>query len=449
MPVFKKSKNKKNFKKGFTLLELAIVLAVMTFLLSNLTLGLQAGLNVYRAKKNRERMDLIKQSINTYFSKNMRLPCPSNPFLDSKDANFGQENLYIKNIGQDVHSECWLQFSRQGIQDASGSQTPPLAIKTSGDQNPEYTVFGGVPVRELGLSSDMAFDIYGNTITYVVPSFITSYGRTNYMKESNSKFQAQNSIQYNKISHTGYTKYGEYIEKQSNSNNGVRWINNYALFTLPDQNSNDNITEYRIFYPFHMVMRDIEERIIFETEYNVGFVIISHGENGYGSWQKNGLIKDFPSNTTSLEKNNSYTGIIEKICPTKTNCDIKTIQNERYGLDFYTGTKKDQSDDVVIYDTVSNLIKQNGFEKLIYCNLTSINEATRLTHSEIVNSTSNEYIMGMSRPLNTTEAGIFIKHNDTFTYLNQTYLCMSMGNPNITGNGQQTNINNSNNTNNP
>lgn len=442
MTVIKETSCVKKLKNrsGFTLLELAVVLTVVTFLVSNLALGFHAGVNAYRLKKNRERIEIVKQAVNTYFAKNMRLPCPSNPFLDSKDTNFGQENLYRAVVNGEEHSECWLQLSRQGSQDVSGSNTPPVAIKTSGDINPEYALFGGVPVRELGLTPEMAFDMYGNAITYVVPSFMTMYSRSGYMKASNSVFTAQSNTTYHKIAEIGYARYGEYVEKISNSTGGIRWKDNYILFTIPDSNSGDNIDEYRVFYPFHMIIKDIESRSISDTEYNVAFVLVSHGENGYGSWQKGGLIKPFPENNTSLEKNNSYAGIIEKICPLKSNCDVKSI-NSPHGIEFFTGSKKDQSDDIVRYSTVSNLIKDNGLEKIVYCNLTSINEDTRLLHSELQTSTNNNYIMGMSRPNKTTAAGTFIKQNTTFSHNATKYICIPMGNIYNATDGQEVTVN--------
>ncbi len=127
---------------GFTLVELAVVLVILSLLLAfGVTIGKNATNSADRLS-TLERMALIKQSLDAYAARNGYLPCPADPALTPGSANFGLESRQI---------------------------VAPFGCNTVGGVFQASTVwYGALPVKNLGLDESFASDNWGNKLTYAV-----------------------------------------------------------------------------------------------------------------------------------------------------------------------------------------------------------------------------------------------------------------------------------------
>src|SRR6478735_1969862 len=76
--------------KGFTLIELSIVLVVVGIMLY---MGLSVGsiqLEAAKVKQTKDKLDKIEKAVQLYYETNGRLPCPANGTLAVTDASFGK-----------------------------------------------------------------------------------------------------------------------------------------------------------------------------------------------------------------------------------------------------------------------------------------------------------------------------------------------------------------------
>ena len=120
----------RNGTGGFTLLELAIVLAVLGLLLGGGSLLLQPMLDNNRRNETRARLKGIEDALTVFAAQNFDLPCPSNPALGPSATGNGAEGASCSSV----------------------------------------MAFGGVPWRALGLSEADVLDGWGRRISYAVTS---------------------------------------------------------------------------------------------------------------------------------------------------------------------------------------------------------------------------------------------------------------------------------------
>lgn len=76
---------------GFTLVEIAMVLFIVTLLLTGLVPTISSQLEQQRTNETRKQMDEIQQALLGYAIANGRLPCPAKPGLATGTANAGIE----------------------------------------------------------------------------------------------------------------------------------------------------------------------------------------------------------------------------------------------------------------------------------------------------------------------------------------------------------------------
>lgn len=131
----------RNGAGGFTLLELAIVLAVLGLLLGGGSLLLRPMLDNNRRTETKARLKGIEDALTVYAAQNFDLPCPSNPALGPSSSANGAEGSACASVME----------------------------------------FGGVPWRALGLSETDVLDGWGRRISYAVTSnlAVTSGGPLN------------------------------------------------------------------------------------------------------------------------------------------------------------------------------------------------------------------------------------------------------------------------------
>lgn len=130
---------------GFTLIEIAVVIVVLSLLLAMIAGIATAMLGQQRREATRQRLAGIDTAIALYVSQNKRLPCPADGRLPSDDSN-------------------------AGIERPVGGGTCETLTGT-----PNSQTHGVVPWRTLGLAEPDATDGWGNRLTYrVAPELVAA-----------------------------------------------------------------------------------------------------------------------------------------------------------------------------------------------------------------------------------------------------------------------------------
>ena len=131
---------------GFTLVEMAIVLVILGFVLAALLLPLQAQRNQLFQTQTENTLEIAKKALLGYAQSNGRLPCPATALNNTDAGSLGQENPLggTRNI------------------------TPPVAV-------PNCSTYAGyLPAVTLGLQptdgSGFAIDAWNNRIRYAITS---------------------------------------------------------------------------------------------------------------------------------------------------------------------------------------------------------------------------------------------------------------------------------------
>ncbi len=114
---------------GFSLLEMAIVLAIVGLLMAGLLPSLSAQIEQQRRNETRKQMDEIKDALIGYTIANGHLPCPAQS-LDPNNANYGLEK---STCASDVATEGGLPWKTLGV-----SETDAWGSKRSSASDPGY-----------------------------------------------------------------------------------------------------------------------------------------------------------------------------------------------------------------------------------------------------------------------------------------------------------------------
>lgn len=133
-------------REGFSLVEISVVLVVVATMLAGVLPAITESQKSNAADETAERMEQVKQALLTYRAANSRVPCPSDISLGVNTANFGKE----------------------GATQGTCTGGTPAANFSSGN-----VVGGGVPVKELGLPDEYAFDGWGRRMVYHVDKRLT------------------------------------------------------------------------------------------------------------------------------------------------------------------------------------------------------------------------------------------------------------------------------------
>ncbi len=140
--------------RGFTLTELAIVLAIVAFLLGGLLYTLSAQTDQRNFEETRRRLDLARELILSFAVVNGRLPCPARSVATAAPVTVAGDEVVTTATG------C----IGDGVTDNYGG--------TSGG-----VTLGLLPARAIGFqqvdSSGFAIDAWGNRIRYAVAKTIT------------------------------------------------------------------------------------------------------------------------------------------------------------------------------------------------------------------------------------------------------------------------------------
>ena len=146
-------------RRGFTLLELSIVLTLIGIIISMGLVTFTGSLQASQYNKTVERMDNIEKALLNYATASNRIPCPSDLTLTATgSANYGME------AGSGAGSAIGVAT---GVCTGAG-MLPQANFKASSG-----TVEGGVPTRALQLPDDYMYDGWGRKFRYAVDPTIT------------------------------------------------------------------------------------------------------------------------------------------------------------------------------------------------------------------------------------------------------------------------------------
>ncbi len=126
--------------RGFTLIEIAVVLFIGALLISGVVQYVTAQITSARLAATRGKQDAIKSALVNFIARNNRLPCPAVATIANGAANNGVEAPTPRTCTGTVIS---------GV--------APLDVAT-----------GTIPWVSLGLSNEVSLDAYGNRFTYQV-----------------------------------------------------------------------------------------------------------------------------------------------------------------------------------------------------------------------------------------------------------------------------------------
>ncbi len=143
--------------KGFTLIELSIVMIIAGVLLTLLGGALTSFFKQSRINQTETRMAAIETAMDNFLSLNNRLPCPASPTAAPGAAAFNVEV---------TTTNCNSNATISGAISVVGRSASRVRI-------------GTVPVRSLNLPDEFAVDGWGNRFTYAVTQVLATNGLYN------------------------------------------------------------------------------------------------------------------------------------------------------------------------------------------------------------------------------------------------------------------------------
>lgn len=129
--------------QGYTLMELALVLAILGVILAGGLALYQQRSEAIKKEKTQQKLAIIDQALKDFFASNRFLPCPANANTVEAGGGFGVAVAY--------------------------NPATHLCPNPQADPNDAK---GMVPVRTLGLADDLAYDGWGRRFTYQLSSWM-------------------------------------------------------------------------------------------------------------------------------------------------------------------------------------------------------------------------------------------------------------------------------------
>jgi len=198
-------------ENGFTLIELAIVITIISILLAGGLSLSQAQMEKSRVESTEKKLDAIEYALQLHKNMFVRLPCPADGSIDKGNADFGKENCADFNFEAD-----------------GGDELDRIKI-------------GVVPTRTLNLPDEFMLDGWGRRISYAIDIEYTNLWREDFISPNKTRGQgaiiikdrnnnertSQNEINgvdiqavyalisYGKNGHGAWTQNGERLNLQS------------------------------------------------------------------------------------------------------------------------------------------------------------------------------------------------------------------------------------------
>ena len=325
----------KKIHQSFTLIELSVIL----FIVGAMT---TAALAMFKARSvqqmsDHKKVQAISNALVRYYAVHKRMPRPANLNVAVTNANF------VTEVALGVQPGCG--FRKQSHGSDSGKTGRPIG----------YIVSGMVPVTELGLPAEYAFDSYGNRIEYWTHDLITRVY----------------SYDYASLCGNGSTtcKLADFTTSLAETT-APRRLSSMALTNFP-------LIKYRgnylvgssdcAYHPYNLTLwNDNSDREIARAAHNTVFVVLTHGKSGICSYNRAGLPQNDPTlpngicGDSGTTNNTSYD---MRVC----NCVAYWNYKYRYAN---TGTTDNDNrvklrigfsnrfDNVVAFKTVDELVEE-------------------------------------------------------------------------------------------
>ena len=241
------------YHRGFTLIEIAVVLVVLSFLIGSFLIPLAAQREMRAQKKARDQVQDAVEALYGFVMINGRFPCPASPSEKSvqSNSNIGS-TAGLEAIDGNCRCQCtfdpedaWVQ-SNSNIVAGPSSGNQILCAKSDGSAPGGVT--GVLPWATLGLDEE---DPWARRLTYRVTLKYADIGQNNNV-DTNTCRSAE------------------------------------TVFSLSD------IGDSSVFSPDITIGSVVKEDVI--------AVVVSHGQNRFGGYDFEGVRKNQrPSNPTSAE----------------------------------------------------------------------------------------------------------------------------------------------------
>lgn len=174
---------------GFTLVEMAMVLFIITLLLAGLVPTISSQMEQQRTNETRKQMNEIREALIGFALRNGRLPCAADPTIATGLSGAGIEHTYCYNPGYTVNAYGTVPWVTLGISETDGwgnrftyrvssDFADAIAGATYGGCTPSPTP----PQASFALCSAGDPDIYSaatwvTTVANDVPVLIISHGK--------------------------------------------------------------------------------------------------------------------------------------------------------------------------------------------------------------------------------------------------------------------------------
>ncbi len=145
----------RNYDSGFTLIEIAVVLLIITLLMTGLVPTISSQIEQKQTNETRKQLDEIQQALIGYAIINERLPCPAIVGSNGAEspANAASGAVCTNPYGGFVPAATLgiMQVNNQGFAVDGWNNPIRYAVSTSGGANNDFTKTGGM--KAVGISA--------------------------------------------------------------------------------------------------------------------------------------------------------------------------------------------------------------------------------------------------------------------------------------------------------
>jgi prepilin-type N-terminal cleavage/methylation domain-containing protein len=174
---------KRAVARGFSLIEMAVVLVIMGLLLGGLLMPLAARMDILHYNETRQKLALIKEAINGFVLAHGRFPCPAAPAIASSVAGAGTENCSLA-----AGVVPWATLTTPEL-DAWGGRFSYVVTASMQDEIPENTVTPPASCTTIPDAASFALcsagsltinSTAGGSVALQVPAVIISHGKNGF-----------------------------------------------------------------------------------------------------------------------------------------------------------------------------------------------------------------------------------------------------------------------------